>query len=98
MRQASKLKPRWAIFLSGRGSNARALVELKNEIDIALVVSSKKSALGLWRLKQMGFNTHWLSYPISYQALDDSLRAEKIDYVFLLGFMKILPAGFLEKW
>jgi folate-dependent phosphoribosylglycinamide formyltransferase PurN len=47
----------WAVFLSGRGSNAQALWENLAELDIRLVVSSRKKSLGLARARQVGLPT-----------------------------------------
>lgn len=50
-------RPRWAVFISGRGSNLAALLELREDIDIALVVSSNPKAHGLLRAKRAGIPT-----------------------------------------
>ena len=100
---------RWCIFISGRGSNLSAAIEECRESgpQISLVVSSDKSAAGLARARRAGIPT--ISVPllnssrdekpkIDWQELDLKLRSARIDAIFLLGFMKIVPASFLEKW
>jgi len=89
---------RWAIFLSGRGSNAHALWENISDLNIDLCVSSRKKSLGLLRAKRMGIPTVVLESKVDWEALTKNLEARGINRIFLLGFMKILPASFCEHW
>ena len=89
---------RWAIFLSGRGSNAQAFWELISEIDIAVCVSSKSQCAGVLKAKRLGIPTIIIKNPIDWLALTKNLKAQGINRIFLLGFMKILPAEFCEAW
>ncbi|MGZ5278984.1 MAG: formyltransferase family protein [Pseudobdellovibrionaceae bacterium] len=89
---------RWAIFLSGRGSNAQALWENINDLNIALCVSSRKKSQGLLRAKRVGIPTLVLEPKVEWDELTKKLKARGINRIFLLGFMKILPASFCQAW
>ncbi len=93
MRQAS-----WAVFLSGRGSNAEALWGNLSELDIRLCVSSRKSAAGLLRARRSGIPTLTLESKPDWDNLTSELKHRGISQIFLLGFMKILPAAFVDQW
>lgn len=89
---------RWAVFISGRGSNLQALLDLGSEIELRWVLSSKAKAPGILRAKRAGIPTTVLPAQIDWTALDLELRRRGIDQIFLLGFMKIIPAEFLKSW
>lgn len=92
------MTPRWALFISGRGSTAQAVMDLFDQIDIRLVVSSKKSAVGLLRAHRMGIPTAILPKQIDWDEVDLMLRSRRIERIFLLGFMRIVPESFLTRW
>ena len=97
------MRTRWAVLISGRGSNLGALLDLREEIDIALVVSSSAKAYGLLRAKRAGVPTTLTplidgTKKIDWSTLDSLLRQQKIDRVFLAGFMKVVPPQFVEAW
>lgn len=89
---------RWAIFISGLGSNAAELLDARAEYDIALVVSSRLQAPGLARARRQGVETLVLNQPVDWSLLFSNLKQRKITHLFLAGFLKIVPASFLEKW
>lgn len=89
---------RWAVFLSGRGSNAEALWENLAELDVHLCVSSRKKAYGLCRARRLGIPTLTLEKNADWQKLTRELKARQINQIFLLGFMKIVPADFVDQW
>ena len=64
---------KWAVFLSGRGSNAEAFFEMA-DLDVRLCVSSKKSALGLVRAKRNGIPTIILDKNPNWEFLTSELR------------------------
>jgi phosphoribosylglycinamide formyltransferase-1 len=92
------MTPAWAIFISGRGSNAQAVFEVIDEVPVRLVVSSKEPVWGLARARRTGVPTLVLKKKIDWEDLQGQLEAARVDRVLLLGFMKIVPASFLEKW
>lgn len=100
------MNKRWAVFLSGRGSTAQALFDLQDLLDIRLVISNRSKAYGLKRAARLGIPTRVLrpteKTPEAEAKLwfdiDRELKARRITHIFLLGFMKLIPASFLEEW
>ncbi len=92
-------KPRrTAIFISGGGSTLQALLEIHHQIDISLIVTNKKNAPGILKAKRFGKQVVYFSREMNYGALDNILRKNKIEFVILAGFMKLLPPEFVELW
>ncbi len=89
---------RWALFLSGRGSTAQAVLENQCNLDIRLVVSSKKKTMGQVRTRRFGVPIIYFGPGMSWESLQQELQRRGIQRIFLLGFMKILPEGFLRSW
>ncbi len=89
---------RWAIFISGTGSNLNAALEMRDHIDIALVVSSRQKALGILKAKRAGIPVVVLDKNIHWMTLDSTLRKHGVERIFLLGFMKLLSVDFVAKW
>lgn len=93
-----RARNRWAVFISGTGSNLNALIDTRSDVDVALVVSTTPKAYGLVRARRAGIPTLILSNPIDWNALQDELVKFNISRIFLAGFMKIVPKTFVEKW
>jgi phosphoribosylglycinamide formyltransferase 1 len=91
-------KPRWALFISGQGTNLSALIDQKWDLDIALVVSSSTEAAGLKRARRAGIQTHVLETKTDWENTKNILQQHKVNHIFLLGFMKIVPSKFLQNW
>jgi phosphoribosylglycinamide formyltransferase 1 len=89
---------RLAIFISGTGSNLGAALDMRDDVDIGLVVSSRKKALGVLKARRAGVPVHFLSNPVDWNELTKTLKAHNIHSIFLLGFMKILPESFVNQW
>lgn len=93
------MKPqRWAVFISGRGSNAASLFDELMDINVVICVSSKANALGVLKAKRSGVPVLILDKKIDWKKLDAELRARAVSRIFLLGFMKILPQEFVQAW
>lgn len=102
------MKRRVAVLISGSGTNLQALMDAAKENDypaeIALVISNRAEAYGLVRAKNAGIETRMLSHKdfSSREAfdakIDEMLGEHAIEYVCLAGFMRLLSAGFTEKW
>lgn len=95
------LKPcRWCVFISGRGSNFAAALEgvlESSSHSIELLLATSDSAAGIAKARRAGVPV--LVVPkIDWDALDLLLRKRKIDAIFLLGFMKIVPKKFIDLW
>lgn len=96
-------RPRWGILISGRGSNLQALLDLGDEIDIRVVVSSSREAHGLLRAKRAGVATELTpliegTKKIDWRALTQLLRSRGVTDIVLAGFMKIVPPEFVADW
>lgn len=89
---------RWAVMISGRGSNLQALLDLGGETPVRWVLSSRDDAPGLRRARRAGVPVEVLPKKIDWNELDRGLRSRGITALFLCGFMKIVPADFVEKW
>ena len=93
------------ILISGRGSNMQALVEAKPRLEFRAVIANRPEAQGSPGRRSRGIATRTRgpqgprrrarrSTPRSPQAVD----AFSPDYVFLAGFMRILTAGFIDRY
>lgn len=106
-------RKRVAVLISGRGSNMAALIaaaEDKNyPAEIVLVVSNVPAAGGLLVAEAAGIETAVVDHKqfgkdgkldraAFEHALQDVLQQHNIEIVCLAGFMRILTAGFVEKW
>jgi phosphoribosylglycinamide formyltransferase-1 len=101
------VKKRVAVLISGRGSNMAALIEAAKTDDypaeIALVVSNR--ADGLPHACDQGVATALVDHrkfgedrEAFERALDEILRANRIDIVCLAGFMRVLTPWFVARW
>lgn len=100
---------RLAILISGRGSNMAALVNAAQAPDfpgrVVLVLSNNPAAEGLAFAAARGIATRCIDHRnyhgdrVAFDAaVDAALGDARIDLVCLAGFMRILSAGFVEKW
>lgn len=101
------MRARWAVMISGRGSNLASLLECREEIDIRLVVSSSAEATGLLRAKRAGVPTEVTpmmagSKPgtrkIDWDATIGLIDRSGANHLFLAGFMKLVPAKLIERF
>lgn len=106
--RSPRKKGKIAVFLSGRGSNFRAIhdVILEGKIngEIDLVFSNKKEALGLRLAQERNLNTYYLkpkdfSSKEEYdQAIMEEVKKREIDLICLAGYMKILTPYFCQQF
>lgn len=89
---------RWAIFISGQGSNFRALSQSPHLAKISLVISSSANSPGILFARRYGISYKILEKPIDWKFVHSLLLEERIDFIFLLGFMRLLPAEFVNLW
>lgn len=99
---------RTGVLISGRGSNMMALAEAARQPDfpaeIACVISNQADAKGLDFAARHGIATEVIdhkAYPSREafdEALDQSLRAHGVEIIALAGFMRVLTAGFIDRW
>ncbi len=99
---------RVAVLISGRGSNMLALSEHKRRdaersYRIVLAASNVPDARGLVLAKRLGIKTWAKSHEGMKREefaalLGDALEAHDVELVALAGYMRLLSAGFVEKW
>ena len=94
-----------AVFISGRGSNLKSLVNFfkkKNSpILIKLIVSNNPNAKGLIYAKKAKINKYIISFKnkkISEKKLLKKLLSNNINLICLAGFMKILSGNFIKNF
>ncbi|MBF9036302.1 phosphoribosylglycinamide formyltransferase [Rhodobacterales bacterium HKCCE2091] len=98
---------RTAILISGSGSNMETLVRSMTGDHPArpvLVLCNRPDVAGIERAAGLGVPVHVVDHrrfadKAAFEAaLDARLRDYQTDLVCLAGFMRILSAGFVEKW
>jgi phosphoribosylglycinamide formyltransferase-1 len=103
-----KKKGKIAVFISGRGSNFRAIhdsiIAGKLNCEIALVFSNKEDAPGLKIARERNLETLFLN-PKAYSKREDyekeiikELRKRDVDLICLAGYMKILSGSFCRQF
>lgn len=99
--------PRVAILISGRGSNMDAILAQRGTLraDFVAVIASRPDAAGLEiAVREHGVPTFVIDAKAhasraSYDAaLDAVLRKQRVDYVVLAGFMRILTDDFVRQY
>lgn len=88
----------WAVFISGRGSNLQTLLSVQNLKKIKLVVSNKKDVAGVRKARRFGIPVIFMNQTVGFEEISRQLRRFKITHIFLLGFMKLVPASFIENF
>lgn len=85
------------VFISGRGSNLKALLDLLADEAHQVVVVSDKDSPGLSWAKKRGVPTQVIDFSQkeTWQDLAKSFNTWSCTHIFLLGFMKIVPDSFL---
>jgi phosphoribosylglycinamide formyltransferase-1 len=106
-------RKRVAVLISGRGSNMAALIEAaKNPAypaEIVLVLSNIPDAGGLQTAKAADIETAVIDHKqfgkdgkldraAFEDAMQNTLDRHNIEIVCLAGFMRVLTAGFVERW
>ncbi|MCC2099419.1 MAG: phosphoribosylglycinamide formyltransferase [Hyphomicrobiales bacterium] len=104
----SGLRKRTAVLISGRGSNMESLIAAARAEDypaeISLVMSNNPDAAGLASASAQGIATAAIDHrafagrePFE-AALQAELEKNRIDFICLAGFMRILTGSFVEPW
>lgn len=94
---------RIAIFASGTGSNAQKILshfKTSNKIDVALIVSNKTNAGVLNFAKEYSVPTLIIDREkfLKGDGYVPELRAAKIDWIILAGFLLKIPLTLISKW
>ena len=97
-----------AVFISGRGSNLKAIIEAKEKgqlaFDIQCVVSNKKEAEGLKVANENNISTvivqpeHFESELEYEKTIIKQLKNKRVEWIVLAGYMKIVGPTLLEEY
>jgi phosphoribosylglycinamide formyltransferase 1 len=91
-----------AIFASGQGTNAENLINFFRDSPfgkVVLVVSNKADAPVLNKAKDAGVDTYTIAPgKSSEQELLQILKTEKIDFIVLAGYLKLIPSAIIENY
>lgn len=101
-------RKRTAIFISGRGSNMRKLIEAAKPpefpAEIVLVLSNRPEAEGLAFAKEQGIATAAVDHKI-YAGRDEFegslhvlLELHRVELICLAGFMRLFTPAFVRHW
>ena len=98
-----KLKYNIAVFISGRGSNLRSIInhsfKKKTSYNVKVIISNKRKAKGLLIAKKMRIKNYYIDFTKSKKLSNkvlSILEKNNIKLVCLAGFMKILPSYFIK--
>ena len=98
-----KLKYNIAVFISGRGSNLRSIInhsfKKKTSYNVKVIISNKRKAKGLLIAKRMRIKNYYIDFTKSKKLSNkvlSILEKNNIKLVCLAGFMKILPSYFIK--
>jgi len=98
-------KIKTAVFISGTGSNLKNLIKFskikKNPISINLIISNNSKAKGLQYGDQFHIKKKILNFQnikITEKKLLTLLIKDKIQFICLAGFMRILSENFIKKF
>ena len=98
-------KTKTAVFISGTGSNLKNIIKFskitKSPISINLIISNTALAKGLrfadqFKIKKKIFN--FKNFTNAEEKILLLLKKEKIKFICLAGFMKILSKKFIKKF
>lgn len=98
------MKKRIAVFASGGGTDFQSVIdanECENFCDICLLIASKDSIGAIDRAKKHGIATAVFSkddysdIDRLYSELSYLLKMNRVDYIVLAGWLKIIPPDFI---
>ncbi len=89
---------RWAVMISGRGSNLAALLDVAFQYPISLCVTSRKNAYGVLRARRQGIPCLWFRQQDDWMGLHQELLDRGIQRIFFLGFLRLFPEQFFDLW
>jgi phosphoribosylglycinamide formyltransferase-1 len=98
-------KIKTAVFISGTGSNLKNLIKFskikKNPISIDLIISNTNKAKGLMYATQFEIKKKVLNFQnikVAEKKTLNLLKKNKIQFICLAGFMKVLSRDFIKKF
>ncbi len=94
---------RTAVLVSGGGTNLQALIDASArgelpDVELALVVSNKKTAHALERAQNAGIEALFIDSADFEARLQAELETRGIRLVVLAGFLRILSPEFTARW
>jgi phosphoribosylglycinamide formyltransferase-1 len=98
---------RFAVLVSGQGTNLQALLDAQAAgkiapAEIAVVISNKPGVPALARAAKANVATLVIEHGSDRVAFEDKLHAalveHAVDAIVLAGFMRVLTSTFVEKW
>ena len=98
------VKKNTCVFISGQGSNLKNLILRSRDdsfpINIKLIITNNKNAYGIIYAKRNSIpyiiiNTHLRNYE---NIILQNLKKNKISFICLSGYMKIVSKNFIEKF
>ncbi len=103
------MRKRVGILISGRGTDALALIRAASAADypaeIAVVISNRPEAPGLERATEAGVAALAIDHrpygrdrEAHERAIDQALREAGVEFVALAGYMRILTPFLVEAW
>jgi len=93
-----------SVFVSGRGSNLRAILEspkLKNLVEVKAVVSDKLNCPAFDIAKSFSIPVYSVGIKEGFKSFDELsniLKDFKIDLIVLAGFLKLIPENFVRSF
>ena len=94
-----------SVFISGSGTNLKSIIKFsKNKdsrVEIGLIVSNNKNAKGLTFANKYKIKSLIINYKNKKKAEEKiliNLKKNKIDFICLAGFMKILSKKIIKKY
>ncbi len=93
---------RWAVLISGTGSNLQTLLDRAHDPLPMKVYSSKAKVSGLSKAKRMGIPAEVIpsleNKKLDWEWLHQDLLNLRVQRIFLLGFMRLVPENFIHMW
>ena len=93
-----------AVFVSGRGSNLKAILEnedLKNIITVVAVISDKQNCAAFDIAKENNITTFYIGNKecnISFEKLVSWMKINSVELIVLAGFLKLIPSYFVGEF
>jgi phosphoribosylglycinamide formyltransferase-1 len=89
-----------AIFASGAGSNAEALIQFSflatSSYKVVMILTNKEQA-GIYTIAQrMKIPIEYISDPKDSSRISELLQKNKVQVIALAGYMRLLPAGIVR--
>lgn len=96
-----------AVFASGGGTDFQSIIDAnkkENFCEIALLIASKEGIGAIERAEKAGIKTavfakkDYADLRGLYSKLHELLKFEKVDYIVLAGWLKIIPEEFIKMY